>query len=349
MPERVAEFDYFYGYEAEQFSFYRVPKLLFTDTYFKNLSSDAKVLYGLMLDRMGLSIRNRWIDSENKVYIFFTVEEVMEYMNCGKNKAVQIMAELDTVKGIGLIEKKRQGMGKPSIIYVKNFISVARDYKIEKEFPPDGELDEQETKNEEETAQNQEVYFSNFKKFKNQTSRGLESKLQEVCFSNPNNTDINNTDMSDTKNLSYPSITDSGGMDGPMDRCDKRIVALEHVIKHNIEYESTCMRYPREDVDGICHLILEIMMCDRQEKLRIDGTEIPVELVKSQLMKLNAGHIEYVFDCLANKSRSGKIANIKKYLLTALYNAPATIGHYYTAAASYDWWNPPDSRLAGSG
>lgn len=75
------EFGYFHDYESEQFAFYRIPKVLFTDEYFRNLSSDAKVLYGLMLDRMALSIRNNWVDNEGKVYIIFTLEQVMEYMN----------------------------------------------------------------------------------------------------------------------------------------------------------------------------------------------------------------------------------------------------------------------------
>ena len=114
-------FDYFHGMEAEQYSFYRIPKKLFTAEYFKALSCEAKVLYGLMLDRMGLSIKNRWIDEEDRVYIVFTVEEIAELMNCGTQKAVKLIKELDTDKGIGLIEKKRLGLGKPNVIYVKNF------------------------------------------------------------------------------------------------------------------------------------------------------------------------------------------------------------------------------------
>lgn len=116
------EFGYFHDYESEQFAFYRIPKVLFTDEYFRNLSSDAKVLYGLMLDRMALSIRNNWVDNEGKVYIIFTLEQVMEYMNCGKDKGVKILAELDTDKGIGLIERVKRGLGKPTIIYVKSFV-----------------------------------------------------------------------------------------------------------------------------------------------------------------------------------------------------------------------------------
>ncbi|MCD8015905.1 MAG: replication initiator protein A [Lachnospiraceae bacterium] len=120
--ENKFEFDYFHEYESEQFSFYRIPKLLFTDDYFKALSCEAKVLYGLMLDRMCLSLKNQWIDNEKRVYIVFTLDQVMEYLNCGRDKGMKILSELDTKKGIGLIERVKQGFGKPDAIYVKNFI-----------------------------------------------------------------------------------------------------------------------------------------------------------------------------------------------------------------------------------
>ena len=116
-----ATFHYFQGMECDMYSFYRIPKLLFTSEYFKNLSCEAKVLYGLMLDRMSLSIKNRWFDEEDRAYIFFSVEEIMEMLNCGRNKAVNCLKELDQEKGIGLIEKRRIGLGKTNVIYVKNF------------------------------------------------------------------------------------------------------------------------------------------------------------------------------------------------------------------------------------
>ena len=111
-----ATFHYFQGMECDMYSFYRIPKLLFTSEYFKNLSCEAKVLYGLMLDRMSLSIKNRWFDEEDRAYIFFSVEEIMEMLNCGRNKAVNCLKELDQEKGIGLIEKrvvKKNGFREP--------------------------------------------------------------------------------------------------------------------------------------------------------------------------------------------------------------------------------------------
>lgn len=116
------QFEYFYNDDSEQYSFYRIPKLLFTEEYFSSLSCEAKVLYGLMLDRMSLSLKNKWFDEHNRAYIIFTIEDVMELLNCKSQKAVKIMKELDAEEGIGLIEKIRQGFGKPNIIYVKNFM-----------------------------------------------------------------------------------------------------------------------------------------------------------------------------------------------------------------------------------
>ena len=120
--EKKLNYAYYYGCEADQFSFYRIPKLLVTDEHFCNISTDAKLLYGLMLDRMSLSIKNGWTDNQGRVYIYFPIEEVMELLHCKSEKATRLMAELDGKKGIGLIERVRQGQGKPSIIYVKNFV-----------------------------------------------------------------------------------------------------------------------------------------------------------------------------------------------------------------------------------
>lgn len=113
------QFDYFTAAETEQYTFYRIPKALFTESHFQGISCEAK---SMMLDRLGLSIRNQWFDSQGRAYIIFTVEDVMGVMGCQSQKAVRLMKELDTADGIGLIEKKRIGLGRPNRIYVKNFM-----------------------------------------------------------------------------------------------------------------------------------------------------------------------------------------------------------------------------------
>lgn len=127
------QYEYFYGAQAEQFSFYRIPKALFTEPNFRELSTDAKVLYGILLDRMSLSLKNQWLDAQNKVYIIFTVEEIMDALNCANQKATRLMVELE--KQAGLIERKRQGLGRPNLIYVKNFAATINSKSCEKGDP----------------------------------------------------------------------------------------------------------------------------------------------------------------------------------------------------------------------
>ena len=110
--------DYFYGQAGELFSFYRIPKALFQEPRFQSLSTDAKTLYGILLDRMSLSVKNGWLDEQNRVFIIFTIEDVKRALCCADNKATRLLRELE---GFGLIERKRRGQGKPCLVYVKNF------------------------------------------------------------------------------------------------------------------------------------------------------------------------------------------------------------------------------------
>ena len=116
--------DYFYGIQADQFEYYRIPKLLVTDKRYNGISSDAKILYGVLLDRMSLSLKNKWIDEQNRVFIIYSIKEICKKLECSKDKAMYVMAELDNSKGIGLIEKAKRGLGLPDIIYVKNFATL---------------------------------------------------------------------------------------------------------------------------------------------------------------------------------------------------------------------------------
>ena len=123
--------DYYYGLEAEQYTFFRIPKILFSPTY-KTLSVSAKMLYALMLDRMSLSARNRWMDEDGRVFIYFRMSEIMSALGCGHNKAIALYAELEKV---GLIERKKQGMGRPAKIYVKNFIPKTGSQRPKRKYP----------------------------------------------------------------------------------------------------------------------------------------------------------------------------------------------------------------------
>ena len=328
-----AIFNYYYGQEADMYTFYRIPKLLFTHEYFRELSSDAKILYGLMLDRMSLSIKNEWFDEQNRAYIYFSVEDIMELLNCGKNKAVKTLQELDSEQGIGLIEKRRQGFSKANVIYVKSFVLE----EIKEQIPAGKQA---ETEESDSGLQNKlpEVYKSNFKEFTNQTSRIPKSKPLEVYKSNPNYNNTNNTYESNIKSNQILSdakeSTTKTGLDCDMIETDI-FRAYEEIIKENIEYDILLTNHPYEVelIEGIFDLIVETVM-SKTDTMIIASNQYPSALVKSKFMKLKSPHIEYVLERFQHVT--AKIKNIKKYLLAALFNAPSTISGYYQAEVHHD-------------
>ena len=327
--EQKVSFNYFYGSQADQYSFYRIPKALFKNDYFRGLSSDAKILYGLMLDRMSLSIKNQWFD-ENRAYIYFSIEDIMELLNCGRNKAVKSLQELDSENGIGLIEKKRQGFGKTNIIYVKSFM-MADEEKTAEDIPSDQETEPQKftIQTYEGEESDQEVYKTNFKKSQKQTSRSPENKLQEVCKTNSiyNNLSYNKENDTESDLIGSSQMRSAEGM--------TTMQAYGSLIKENIDYDNLLITHPFEQelINGIYELILETVLCQNEEIL-IASNRYPVQFVKSKFLKLKYSHIEYVIECL--KKNTSKVKNIKKYMLAALFNAPATIDGYYQAEVNHD-------------
>jgi len=351
------KFDYYYGIEAEQFSFYRVPRLLVKDSRFKGLSSDAKLLYGLMLDRMALSMKNGWIDGQNRAYIIYSVENIMEDLGCSKPTCIKIMRELDCVSGIGLIEKKRRGLGKPDIIYVKNFASV------------DGECGDSTGSSTEVKELNfrecgkltsggkkdglPEVKDSDFRKKKDFTSGSKENGLPEVkeadisgekdltsASQESGQQEVKESALNYTynnqNNLNYTNpINQSGEQKG--DWIESVSGCIEQ-IKQNIEYDHH-MKHDewreRSLYEELFQVICEIV-CVRRPTVRIEGEEYPYELVREKFMKLDSGHLQYVIGCMQKTTR--KIANIKAYMVTALYNAPSTMNHYYQQEVQYDMY-----------
>ena len=328
------QFDYFRGMEAEQYSFYRVPKVLFTAECFKSLSCEAKVLYGLMLDRMSLSIKNRWFDEEDRVYIIFTVEEIAVLLNCGTQKAVKLMKELDDNQGIGLIEKKRLGLGKPNVIYVKNFILKEKCSPEQRGKAPENLGNTQNSENHNSRivkTTNQELPESQFKNDENHTSRIVEITTQEVPNSQSNNTDINNTDFNETDFNEIDSIqsylSPSAGEVRPVgEDVIERMETYRALIQENIDYECFLDRREKEDVDELIELMVEILMMPDDSVVRIGGADKPVSVVKSRFLKLTYSHIEYVLFSLHRNT--SKVANIRAYLLTTLYNSSMTMNHY---------------------
>lgn len=302
--DEVPVFPYHYGQEADLYQFYRVPKVLFTEPVFKRLSTDAKILYGLLLDRMQLSIRNGWIDEDGRVFIYYTVESIMEALACGNKKAGQLLTELDDQKGIGLISRKRQGLGKPDKIFVRKCV-----------LP--------------------EMSKRHVQTCQNDTSGDVEMTLQDMSKRHANNTDKNNTEFSETEsNLSGRAYRPEE--ENPMDGMEEYNAYRNYFLKQ-LEFDSLLLDYPYEQdtLNEILELLVETV-CSRRKTIRICGEDKPAQIVKSRFMKLDAEHIRYVMQCMHENTT--KVRNIKQYLLAALYNAPLTISNYYSTLVNHDMY-----------
>ena len=299
----ICVYDYFYGPEGEQFSFIRVPKIFFENEAYRSMSAEAKILYGFLLDRVSVSLKNGWKDDQNRIFIICTIEEIMEKIGCGNKKAIQLLSELEDK--IGLIERKRQGLGKPNLIYVKNFIRTVDN-----------------------TGQR------HFLKCQNDTSGSVRTTSLEMSESHGSNTNLSNTDMSKTENLIYPGI-DSDGM------AERR--SCEDYFRRSLEYDILLQNnpYEKETLEGILDLLVDTC-CSHKAYIRIAGDNKSGEVVRSRFMKLDSSHIQYVLSCL--KENTTDVRNIRQYLLAALYNAPTTISAYYQAKVNYDFYGNRDER-----
>lgn len=281
-------FDYFYEEQSESYSFYRIPKMLFTEEIFEALSTDAKVLYGLLLDRISLSRENGWMDDAGRVYVYYTIKSVKKSMRCANTKACGLLRELNE---FGLIERKKQGLGKPTIIYVKDFTRFRKAELLDSD---------------------------------KQNSVILHTGTLDDRKSERNKTEKNNTESNKTN----PILSEA---DKDMDERASYRNYLNSQLDMEIMYE----RYPydRETLDAIMDLMLDVV-CSKRRTIRIAGDDKPVNVVKSQFLKINSMHLEYVMDCM--KKNPTKVRNIKQYLLAAIYNAPLTMQSYYQAWVNND-------------
>ena len=322
------QFDYFYGNEAEQFTFYRIPKILITSPHFKKISDSAKLLYGLMLDRMSLSIRNGWLDDDNRAYIFFTTNDVMEQMCCGTEKATKMLTELDSEKGIGLIERVKQGQGKPAIIYLKKFYELedtARSTKLSEIESQDFQESKVKTFENRKTRlskiESQDFWKSKNKTFENRKSGLSEIEKQDFRKSKCNNTDINNTDI----NYIYPINQDNYNIQNSDTQTEEewidRYTKTVDEIKKQIDYDYLINHAERDIVDEVVNIMAEVMTVYRP-KYKIEGDFIEYNAVVNKFRQITAQKLEI---CLLAYSRKiQRIKNPKAYWISTLYNIPLT-------------------------
>ena len=344
--ENVYSFPFHYGQESESYTFYRVPKILFTAEAFDHLSTDAKLLYGILMDRMQLSAKNGWIDEDGKVFIYYRRQKIMDALTCGNKKAGQLLAELDDKNGIGLITRIHQGLGKPDKIYVHKCIvpdmTVRGSPHPDEDHPLDMEAGgEPENSSGVETTQ-PEVLKGHVQRCRNDTSGGVERTRQEVSKGSCNNTEGNKTEIIDTEMNetdlipSYPEALLSEEEADAKDQMEE-YYAYRDYFEQQCELENLRQEFPyRSDlIDEMRELMTEVC-CSRRPMIRIGMEERPTQIVKSRFMKLDSEHIRYVLKCFTENTT--KVRNIRQYLLASLYNASLTIGSYYAALVQHDMY-----------
>ena len=373
MLKNNMQFRYYYGMEADQFNFIRIPKCVITDPLFSDLSITSKVLYGLLLDRMNLSMKNGWVDEENRVFIIYQVADLGTDLGISRKRAIDTLQELEE---FGLVEKKRRGLGMPSLLYIKSFmvekdcshtteeieeaILAGTSRSVENVTSENDENDtsrsnnidtsgstgrEHHRSNQIDTSRSNVIDTS--KSNENDTSRGnsfdtsgsTNFERPKVTESTPqSNTNINNTKVNYTK--SNPISSDEEMYSRPLMLIDERdeideTTLYRMLIEETIDYNVLMERYPadREAIEGIVDLLHETML-SKNDTMVVASNEYSTNFVKGKLMKLNMFHIEYVLDCLSKNKT--KVNNIKQYVLAALFNAPSTMNSYFTATVNHD-------------
>lgn len=313
------KFDFFRGNECEQYLFYRVPQVLFTDDEFRYISSEAKLLYGFLLDRTALSAKNKWTDEDGKVYVYFTQDEAKEKLNIGTGKATKIFSELDE---IGLIIRIRQGQGNPCKIYVMNFakpLSQAQTSENQKSEKSKMEVLNSEkdnlrlTKSESQDLQKSEVLNS-----EKDSSRPPKIESQDFQKSECNNTENSHTENSQN-NLS--SISE-GLSDGIVEYSQ----CIEN-IKEQISYDSLYSQGTEENyLNFIISLIADVYINQNSgDMFNINNISVSSARVAKRFSLLDDTHITYVISKLKQAFKSQQIKNIRKYTISCLYNAPVII------------------------
>ena len=272
------------------------------------------------------------------------IDNIMAALQCAEQKANKLLAELDSIKGIGLIERKRQGLGKPNIIYVKNFVVRPANPK---HFHDNSDATEHQ-----ENILNKGIEPPKSTRNTNHKSRNAKTtsldlrKSQDISNNEYSDIDTNDTDlinlsissattMPNPTRLTAPSLHHRFFCQSPEQTAIEHIESYCNLIRCNIDYDVLCERYSRERLDELVEIMVETV-CSQKRTTSISGDDMPTEVVRSRLLKLDMFHMEYVLDQLAKTTT--KIYNICSYLLTALYRALTTISNFYSAAVNHDFY-----------
>ncbi len=305
MEEEVLnQFEYYYGVEAEAFNYIQVPRFLFTDPKFQILKPESKILYSLMLDRMKLSRKNGWLDDKNRVYIIYRIEEMMEDASCKHTKCFEILKELIS---FGLIEKNRQGLGRPDIIYVKDFLHAVKEPANADKYTVVRNTDIK-------TSADSDVRNTEIKSSAERIFRDTDNGEQDIRETEPSNTNINNNNINQNDN-SYPLLPQipEGNVRGRSEEEEK--------IKKQIGYD-TLRRRHQGNLDLLAYLLQQMteMMLEAGDKVEISMNRYEdAAFVKDRLRQITYDDVEGLLQLLPDKGECN-IKNPQGYMRRCLIN-----------------------------
>lgn len=323
-------YDYYSIQDVKLFNYFMIPKELIRDKNFASLSTDAKLLYGIMMERLTLSQKNGWVDEKGRVYIIYTIDTLMDDMNCKNTKAFKLMKELETFQ---LIERKRQGLSRPNLIYVKNFAIPVTDRR--------------EDQNMDENAENPSV-SADVRKREGQDLRegpdirkreGLDirkreghdiRKCEEQTFANANpnnisNNKINNNIISSRGRAREEEEIDISHLIMTGEICTNR-ERMERTLKTNLGYEQlvTVLPEQKELTDLVFQVLTDLYTGKKPfaESVKVNGMFITARELRVRFSSLTEGMLYQMIKRLRGK----EIVNPSTYLLSCLYNAASFQG-----------------------
>ena len=348
---KIPECFYFHGNEIEQFIHVQVPIALIKEKVFKDVSDSAKLLYGLLLNRTGLSIRKGWRDEDDRTYIIYTIENICEDLGIGETKAKKLFSELSNINGtgMGLIQKVRV-INRPSRIYVLNFMEVFN-YLKSLDNDDSGEIGaetsgQSDQKLEKECPESVEILVGRKRdprSVANATHGQSQTRPTDSRKCDPrsdaNATVNNNIDYINNKGRDNYSIPSSEDVTKSSEYVDvmERMELTRNLIRENIEYDHLLeeTKYSSGKIDELIEIMVEA--CVLMGDVEISGNKIPHQLIQSRFEKYNKYTMIAVLDSLS--ANTTDVRNVKKYLLATLFNAPTTMSNQIDFAVMHDLYS----------
>ena len=347
---------YYYGEDVLSKSFLILPKeLVFTESLAK-MSAKSKILYCVLRERLILSARNNWKDENGRIYLIYSIEKMAQDLFYSR---ATIMRMMDELENLGLIERRKQGLGKPNLVYLCNSETIAEllsgaDIEIEEWEqgetehrltcqicnPEESRIEQQEQIESEDCATDQQ--YQNWQsQNQNDPMTCQICNFQKYQDCNPNNTEYKNNNRYKHLSIMY-TVNHSRVQDRWMDRD-----CVEAFFRKKWEYDVLLQDGADADLLSVL-LAVAVDTCSRKSTTihRFGRREYTTAELRTQFSKLTMSHIQYVLYSLGQTTT--RIHNIRAYLLTSLYNAPDTMTFYYSRKVYEDLGYQPVSNFGNN-